>query len=287
MSRDSISGKTEEAEIVKLLQNQKRESQRGWRCPDEMQLAAFVDQRLSGSARQALEAHITDCDFCLTQVSFLTESAGWPAATDVPAHLLSKARNLVPQKPGRAVSWGWHWAAAAAAAAFLLFVVAVALHWGKQQTVPVETGPLVAQQHAPEVASSPPVTVAPPGLRPAETKQPGQKARSTFPSAPALRSKASEESQPGMIFPREGALLRPGDLEFRWRPVSETIFYEVRVTSAGGNLVFEDQTEDTKLKPGSNASLVPGEKYFVVIRAHLRQGKTAKSSVVSFRLSEQ
>ena len=56
--------------------------------------------------------------------------------------------------------------------------------------------------------------------------------------------------------------------------------------TASGDLVFEGQTEETKLKPAATLLLQPGIKYFVVTQAHLRQGKASKSSVVSFRLAE-
>jgi hypothetical protein len=105
--------------------------------------------------------------------------------------------------------------------------------------------------------------------------------------APAGRSKTVEDLLPELISPRNGAVVRREDLEFRWRPVSDAIFYEVRVMSAEGDLVFEGQSETTRLKVGSTAPLVPGTKYFVVARAHLRQGKAAKSSLVSFRLAKE
>jgi hypothetical protein len=250
-----------------------------------MQLAAYVDQQISGSARDAIETHVADCDFCLSQVSFLTESADWQQSADVPAQLLSRARNLVAQKPDRALSWGWRWAAATAVACFVLFVVVFALQWRGQRTVPPETGPLVAQQRSPELVPSPPIYAAPP-VSHSGPSPPVSKPRSIVPAAPTVRSKTTENFQPELIFPREGGLLLRGELEFRWEPVSEAIFYEVRVMSADGNLVFEGQTEDIKLKPGLNLSLLPGQKYFVSVRAHLRQDKTTKSRVVGFQVSE-
>lgn len=277
----------EDTEIKKLLQVQSGQAgRRGWRCPDEIQLAAYVAQRLSSSARTSIEAHVADCDFCLSQVAFLTQSADWANSEEVPAQLLSGARKLVTRKPSKVINSGWRWAAATAAVAcFALLFVLVALQLRKHQSVST-TSPLVAQQTSPELVASPQITVAPPALR-LEPSQPVQTPKAKSTQTPVVRSKTAEDLLPKLISPRDGAVVRREDLEFRWEPVSDAIFYEVRVMSAEGDLVFEGQTEDTRLKLGSTAPLVPGTKYFVVARAHLRQGKAAKSSLVSFRLAEQ
>jgi hypothetical protein len=278
----------EDTEIKKLLQVQRGQAgRRGWRCPDEIQLAAYVAQRLSNSARDSIEAHVADCDFCLSQVAFLTQSADWANSVDVPANLLSGARNLVARKPSKGINRGWRWAATTAAVAcFALLFVVIALQLRTQQSVSTTSDPLVAQQKRPELITSPQITASPPALS-LEPTQPVQTPKAKSTQTPVVRSKIAEDLLPTLITPRDGAVLRREDLEFRWQPVSEAIFYEVRVMSAEGDLVFEGQTEDTRLKPGSTAPFVPGTKYFVVARAHLRQGKAAKSNVVSFRLAEQ
>jgi hypothetical protein len=278
----------EDTEIKKLLRVQSRlAGRRGWRCPDEVQLAAYVAQRLSSSARNSIEAHVADCDFCLSQVAFLTQSADWANSVDVPANLLSGARSLVARKPSRGINWGWRWAVSTAAVAcFALLFFLVALQLRRQQSVSPPSGPLVAQQTSPERVPSPQITVASPPSRP-EPTQPVQTPKAKSTQAPMVRSKTAEDLLPKLISPRDGAVVRREDLEFRWEPVSDAIFYEVRVMSAEGDLVFEGQTENTRLKLGSSAPLVPGTKYFVVARAHLRQGKAAKSGLVSFRLAAQ
>ncbi len=278
----------EETEIRRLLQVQRGEAgHRGWRCPDEIQLAAYVTQRLNSSARNSIEAHVADCDFCLSQVAFLTQSADWANSVDVPATLLSGARNLVARKPSKGINWGWRWAAATAAVAcFALLFVVIALQLRTQQSVSTTSGPFVAQQNYPSPVTSPQISGAPPVLLP-EPTQPVRTPKAKSTQAPVVRSKAAEDLLPKLISPRDGAVVRREDLEFRWEPVAEAIFYDVRVMSAEGDLVLEGQTENTRLKLGSTAPLVPGKKYFVVARAHLRQGKAAKSSVVSFRLAER
>src|SRR5258705_5624944 len=108
----------EDAEIRKLLQVQHgKAGRRGWRCPDENRMAAYVAEGLSDSARKSVEAHVAGCDFCLTQVAFLTQSADWVTVEAVPAHLLYRARRLITREPRKTINLGWRWAVTAAAVA--------------------------------------------------------------------------------------------------------------------------------------------------------------------------
>lgn len=278
----------EDTEIKKLLQVQRGQAgRRGWRCPDEIQLAAYVAQRLSSSARNSIEAHVADCDFCLSQVGFLTQSADWANSEEVPAHLLSAARKLVTREPSKVINWGWRWAATTAAVAcFALLFVVIARQLRRQESVSRPSDTFVAQQTSPEPVTSPQITVAPPALR-LEPTQAVQTPKAKSTQTPVVRSTSAENLLPKLIFPRNGALVRREDLEFRWEPVSDAILYEVRVMSAEGDLVFEGKTEASWLQLDSSVLLSPGAKYFLSVRALLREGKTAKSSILSFRITDR
>lgn len=272
-----------EEEIKKLLQSQRDpDEHRGWSCPDEIRLAAYVDQNLSGSERNSVEAHIADCNFCLDQVAFLTKSSAWQDAEEIPAGLLSKARNLVRGKRGKAVNWGWRWAVASAAfTGLVLLVGVVALQRRGRELLP--TDQTLVAKNSPTPAEPVPI-VEPSTLRPKPTPDKQiPKAKSQQPSE--VRSDPSAALLPKLLSPRDGAAVKREDLEFRWAPITEAIFYDLRITTAEGDVVFEEQTEDTVLKPGSVASLIPGTKYFATIRAHLPSGKTVNSGVMSFRLA--
>ena len=69
--------------------------QRRWSCPEESQIAAYADHQLAGPAKDKLEAHLADCDFCLDQVGFLIRSANAPLPEMVPDSLLRRAGKLV------------------------------------------------------------------------------------------------------------------------------------------------------------------------------------------------
>jgi hypothetical protein len=274
----------DEKNLKKLLQGRRSNAvRRGWRCPDEIQLAAYVDLTLQGSARDLVEKHVADCDFCLQQISFLVQAADQEVPAEVPAPALRRARDLAPRKSKSSGNWGWRWAAASAAAACVVLLVAfIALRFRTQPGVNAPNEPLVAQQHQPDIAipTTAPV-ISSPGPSPAV-----QKLKSAEPAVPAVRREAQAQV-PMVVFPRNGATLRRSELDFRWAPFPDAVFYDIRVVTAAGDLVLESKTEDTHLRIADDVRLQPRAKYFVLVRAHLRQGNTVKSGIVSFRISER
>ena len=62
-------------EELKLLVKDRTKSQKLWgRCPQDLQIAAYVDGTVDGATRQSLERHFSDCARCLNQVSFLVRA---------------------------------------------------------------------------------------------------------------------------------------------------------------------------------------------------------------------
>jgi hypothetical protein len=271
-------------DLKELLQGQSSRSVgRRWRCPNEMQLAAYVEHKLQGSTRDFVEKHVADCEFCLSQISFLVHAADQTDSSEVPTSVLRRARDLVPKKSGRMTNWGWRWTAASAAAACLVLLLAfIALRLQTQQAVNAPDGPLVAQQHPPDIVPVPQTTPALP--RPAPTHS-AEKLRPSEPVVPEIRREV-QDLLPTIVFPRNGTALRQSELDFRWQAFADTVFYDIRVVTAEGDLVLETKTEDTHLRIADSIPLQPGAKYFVSVRAHLRQGKTVKSGIVSFHISE-
>lgn len=275
----------DEKDLKEYLRGRRNQAfRRGWRCPDEMQLAAYVDHQLEGPGREFVEAHLADCEFCLNQVTFLTQAADWTDSAEVPTPVLRRARDLVPRKSGGMTNWGWRWAAASAAAACLVLLFAfIALRFRTQQAVDAPSGPLVAQQHQPDIVPVPQTSPVIPRPAPTHSTEKPNPAESV---APVTR-REGQNLLPAVVFPRNGATLRRSELDFRWHPLADTSFYDIRVVTAEGDLVLESKTEDTHLRIADNIPLQPGAKYFVSVRAHLRQGQTVKSGIVSFRISER
>jgi hypothetical protein len=105
-------------------------------------------------------------------------------------------------------------------------------------------------------------------------------------STPQVRNVDPDNHAPKLLLPREGAVVKRENLEFRWQSIADAVFYDVSIVTAAGDTVLVRQTEATRLELSPEAKLISGAKYFVSVRAHLREGKTARSSVVSFRISD-
>lgn len=109
------------------------------------------------------------------------------------------------------------------------------------------------------------------------------------PGPPAeVRSGIELVEAPRILAPEDGALIAPrslGDLDFRWAEVPGAIFYEIRLTTADGRLLWQDRTESPRLRLPATARLSPGGRYFVWVRAHLAEGKTLSSEIVGFQVA--
>src|SRR5579864_7553141 len=62
-------------------------------CPDDHQLAAYVEQQLIGAERERVESHLAKCDRCLRQVGFLVKQSQL-SAEDAPSLLVHQAKKL-------------------------------------------------------------------------------------------------------------------------------------------------------------------------------------------------
>ena len=275
----------DERDLEKLLRNRPRVTfRRNGRCPDEIELAAYVDHQLEGAARESISAHLANCDSCLSQVAFLLQAMDWANPDQVPADIFRRARSLVPPKSVRASIWNWRWVTASAAAACLvLLVVLIALRFGaaasgqrSERTTGRAATSTGHSSFSAKFAGNTPRSSA--AFR--YKTSPG---RAGHTGHTKWRSGSVADSR----VPRDGATLRRSELDFRWQPVANTVFYDVRLVTADGDLIQETRTEDTHLRIAGDVQLVPGGKYFVSIRAHVREGKTVKSEIVSFRISDR
>lgn len=241
----------DENEVARILRAAGTgEGRRTGRCPEESQIAAYVDANLHGTARQRLEGHVADCGFCLGQVGFLLRTREDEARLEVPVELLVRARELGTSSGRTPVLSAWHWKAAAAVATGVVLVGAL---WVWQ----------------PELL----------GLRPGA----GDREAVSGDDARTVRGRPGTGIQPELLSPREGSLIDPTETEFRWREVRGSLFYEIRVATAEGDLVWEGRVEATRANLPGDVALSPASEYFVWVHAYLPEGKTVKSGVVGFR----
>ncbi len=218
--------------------------ERTWRCPDERNLAAFFDGTLAGRERERMEAHLARCVCCREQSALLARLSDAPLPESVPGDWLTRARGLVQAQRKGDTRRYWRWAAVAAATACILFVAVVVTRR------PVRR----------DVSTTPPGT----------------------PSASDMRGIAAPSFSPRLTSPTPGAVLDGRDLEFRWTPVPRAVQYRVSVLTADGDIVWQQDSECSSAKLPADVRLTPGRRYFVWIRATLRDGNSARSQAVPF-----
>ena len=110
--------------------------------------------------------------------------------------------------------------------------------------------------------------------------------RQVEPSVPLIRNDGVQNHSPKILVPRDGAVVKRGALEVRWQIVADAVFYEVSILKASGETVMSRQTEASRITVPAEIQLLPGARYFASVNAHLSAGKTARSALVSFRVSE-
>ena len=266
----------EEKELTRLLRSNIDATKRGWRCPDDNQLAAYVNRQVALPGRRKLEAHFANCKACLETLAFVAQAFDESPVESVPAHLLARARSLADDK--RPVVWRWAFAAATACA----LIIAALIVWNSRanrSAVPPED--LVAQQKQPERASEPlPVTATP--TRPENTSQ-APKPKPTESRAPNVRGQGDPLTLT-VIFPRNGSIIRGAQQTIRWKPVADVSFYEIKIVTEDGSPVVNERSNTTEFQLNT-ARLQVGGKYHVTVVAHLSGDRTARSEMVSFRVA--
>ncbi len=250
-------------ELAAFLRSRARKGQeRSRKCPGDERLAAYADHQLEEQAWQGLEEHLADCEFCRGQLAFLVRVEGTEPVGQVPSQLLTRARELGAKEDYSFWVPTLRWGTAVAATASLALVAAL---WLGQPEVTVPP-PMSPEGPSPETSAPAPL---PPVLRE---------------SPPSVRSKQLEPVVPELLAPAEGSIVRPGDVEFQWRGMPRSLFYEIRVVTAEGDLVWRGRAEAARVQLPPDVQLAAGQKYFVWVRAYLPEGKTAKSAVVGFNV---
>ena len=89
-------------------------------------------------------------------------------------------------------------------------------------------------------------------------------------------------SLPEQVFPRPDSVVRREDVEFRWTAVPRSLFYEVRIATTEGDLVWEGRAPATRLRPPNDLRLEAGQKFYFWVAAYLPEGRTVRSPAVAF-----
>ena len=242
-----------------------------WRCPAEEQLAAYVENRLTEQRRQRIEGHVSKCAHCLGHVAFLLK-VGELQAPEVPADLLRRVQQPPVELPRSGPLW--RWAPVGALAASLAIAVSIMVRQPDHplpQRPSTPAAPAVAADHSS-------------GQRLTAQTLP----ESQLPRTPGrqTRNANSLAAAPLLIAPRAGSVVDRTDFELRWKDVPRALFYEVRIATSEGSLVWKTRVEQTSLRVPAEIQLRPGQSYFVWVRAYLPEGKVVRTEASPFSVHE-
>ncbi|MCW8925518.1 MAG: fibronectin type III domain-containing protein [Xanthomonadales bacterium] len=223
-------------------------------CPDEHELAAFVDGGLPGESSKKMTTHLADCEYCVAQVGLLTRlghTAPGQAASEL---ALARARRLGKNSKRTALQRVSRWACAA--------VIVLALSLLIKTT---SSDPEVSQA----IKKALPDAVS-------ETIGPRQS-----------RNLNTDALRPKVLAPVNGAIVDPGSLVFTWTGVPGSLHYDVRVVTEDGDLVWQTRVAGTELRLPATLHLEPDEEYFFRVDAYLANAKSLNSRHVLFTVGGQ
>jgi hypothetical protein len=104
------------------------------------------------------------------------------------------------------------------------------------------------------------------------------------PVADMVRKLTSADALPSIVFPKPDKVVTRDRLEFKWKAVPRSRYYEIHVVTPQGEPVWEAQSEAVFLKVPTNVTLNDGP-YFVWISAYLEDGRVQKSAVMRFQVT--
>lgn len=244
--------------LVRYPQGGKGSTRRGWRCPGEGVIAAYLDGVVNAADRNRIESHLADCEYCRSLVAdVVTTQRLDPQA--LPLGLTQAAIALAAPRARRG-RWILLPGAAMAGVAFVVIVTLV-FRSPRQLIVPAPPAPA-----APVIAKS----------EPAPTPSP--------PVADTVRKLTTAVALPTLVFPKPDKVVTRDRLEFKWKTVPRSRYYELHVVTPEGEPVWAAQSEAAFLKVPSDVTL-KDESYFVWITAYLDDGRVLKSAVIRFQVA--
>jgi hypothetical protein len=244
------------------------QARRTWRCPSDELLGAYAEHQLDEMRCGRVESHVSNCEFCMSQLGFLLKLQDEPLP-EVPAALMRRVRTAASESALRPRLW--RWAPIAATVASLVLVTSVLL---RNPSMPPPVGPSSAAKpvSAPTIPQSAPST-------PTAKVDAGTTSSET-------RTRSPQAAVPRLVEPRPGAVLAVDQVAFHWTPVKRSLYYELRVATSQGALVWKTRVETDHVRLPADQHLSPGEVYFAWVRAYLPEGKTVRAEATPFRVKQ-
>lgn len=244
-------------ELKSLLQQFAETAERQHGCADDYQLASYMDGGQSEEGHSRFELHLADCDYCIERVGLLGRARESEIEATVPELVLARSRKLAngtsPEEFQAGLQLRWRnaprWATAA--------VVVLAIGALSQLYSPSPNGQ----------KPSPPI------------ETPGQQTgiRDT-------RSIDPDAMGPRFLSPLEGMTITPNGGMFNWTAIPDSLYYQVRIVSDEGDLVWQERVNSTQWALPADLSLAPGAEYYVRVDAYLAEAKTLSSDYLLFRI---
>jgi len=92
---------------------------------------------------------------------------------------------------------------------------------------------------------------------------------------------------PKIALPAENAVVAANELAVSWRAVPGSRYYELRIVTDAGDLVWQERVTGTDWTPGAKLALQPGAEYFVRVDAFVDDAKPISSEHVMFKVAPQ
>lgn len=234
-------------------------------CLDETELAAYADKNLDEKAADRTVRHLGTCVECREQLAFLVHMQRPANAMEPPSAWLARVEEIT-NKPAKAhFRWQLATAAVGLAMAILMFVI-----------LPRPAGKASAPSRAASIAPSPVVV-----------------ANSALPSKPNMthdvsdrdvERNAADNQTVAIIAPMKGSHISDQS-RLRWRPVDGAVYYEVKLLTKDGDLIFQSKEEEPAAHIPDDLLITEKQEVFLMVYAHLADGKTIASQAVRLILT--
>ncbi len=245
-------------ELKSLLKQSQETVERQLDCPDDHTLASYIDGGLSERDHGRFEHHVADCAYCTERVGALGRAREAESTAQVPELLRARSGKLAnaPGTKNAPINPAiWRKAPRWAAAAVVVLAIGV-----------------LSQFYSPSLNRQ---EVSP------SNETPGQPARIR-----ETRNMDPGATGPSFLSPLEGMTIIPDGGVFNWTPVHDSLYYQLRIVSDEGDLVWQERVDGTQWALPAGLSLSPGAEYFVRVDAYLAEAKALNSDYVLFRVGD-
>jgi len=223
-------------------------------CPDNNELAAMADSRLSAESSKNFTLHLADCDFCAAQLGVLKRSEEFEPGYQVSEFVLARAARMGAKSKPPIIRHAPRWATAA------VIVLAVLLVFQFNSLNP--QGPEAIDGASPDMTS--------------QVLEPRQS-----------RNLDTDILKPWVLTPGNGDTIDPASLVFHWTGIPGSLYYDVRIVTDEGDMIWQTQVEGTELQLPAHLQLRPNSDYFFRVDAYLASAKSISSHHVLFSTGEQ